>query len=68
MRNDFLESAADVGGGGDVVHVGELTVQVNVAHLAVKEAKTDGSAVVDGLELGEAMRGDGIGVEPGKPV
>ncbi len=57
IGKDFGEAAAKMAGDRDVVHLGQTLVDADVAQVAVEEAEADGCAVVDGMELGEALGG-----------
>jgi hypothetical protein len=54
-RHDLGDVAAEMGGDWEMVHLGEALVDADVAEVAVDEAEADGDAVVDGVELGEAL-------------
>ncbi len=59
-RMDFGEGPAKVPGYGDIVHLGQPFVDADVAEIAVEKAEANGRAVVDGMELGEALSGKGL--------
>ncbi len=56
--DDFGDVAAEVRGDGEVVHLGEALVHADEAEVAIEVAEADGDAVVDGVELGEALGGE----------
>jgi hypothetical protein len=60
---DLRDVAAEVGGDGEMVDLGEAFVDADVAEIAVEEAEADGDSVVDGVELGEALGGKGLEAE-----
>jgi len=57
---DFRDVTSKVRGDGEVVDLGETFVDADVAEVAIKITKADGDAVVDGIELGEALGGQGF--------
>ena len=57
VGEDFGDVAAEVGGDGEIVHLGEAFVDADVTEVAIEEAEADGDSVVDGVELGEALGG-----------
>ena len=52
---DFGDVTSEVGGDGEIVYLCEALVDADVAEVAIEEAEADGNAVVDGVELGEAL-------------
>jgi len=61
--HDLGDIAAEVGGYGDVMHLGEALVDADVAEVAIDEAEADRDTVVDGVELGEALGGESFEAE-----
>src|SRR6185312_16200030 len=60
IGNNFRNASTEMIGDGHLVHLGEPLVDADVAQIRVEEAEPDGSAVVDGLQLREALRGHGF--------
>jgi hypothetical protein len=58
LRHHFGDVAAEVRGDWKVVHLCEALVDTDVAQVAIEVAESDGDAVVDGIELGEALGGE----------
>jgi hypothetical protein len=56
----LLDGLTEMGGDGGTVHLAEAEVDADVAEVAIEEAEADGGAVVDGLQLGEALGGKGF--------
>ena len=54
---------AEVGCDGKIVYLGEALVDADVAEVAIDKAEADGDAIVDGVELGEALGGEGLEAE-----
>ena len=49
---------AEVRGDGKVVYLGEALVDADETQVAIEKAEADGDAIVDGVELGEALGGE----------
>jgi hypothetical protein len=62
-RHDLRDVTAEVGCDGDVMHLCEALVDADIAQIAIDEAETDGDAVVDGVELREALSGESFEAE-----
>ena len=60
---DFRDVAAQVGGDGEMVDLGEAFVDADVAEVMVEETEADGDSVIDGVELGKALGGKGLEAE-----
>lgn len=60
MGVDFGEGTAEMPGNGDAVHLGQVLVDADVAEAAIEEAEADRRAVVDSMELGQALGGKGL--------
>jgi hypothetical protein len=58
--HDLGDVSTEMSGDGKVVHLRKAFVDADVAEVAIDEAETDGRAVVDGVELGEALGGQGF--------
>lgn len=60
VGNDLADGAADVLGGGKAVGGGEHVVDADVAQVTIDKAKADGSGIVDGIEFGQVLIGEGF--------
>jgi hypothetical protein len=60
IRNYFAYGAADVFGGGEAVAGGEHVVDADVTQFAIDKAEADGSGVIDGIEFGQVLGGEGF--------
>ncbi len=60
IGDDFGNGPSEVCGDRQVVNLCEALVQADKTEIAIEEAEADGSAVVDGIELGEALGGQGF--------
>ena len=68
VGNDFGDGFAEVRADGSAIHFCEAAVDADVAHAAIEEAEADGGSVVDGLDLREALGGEGFVSDEGVAV
>src|SRR5579863_5136799 len=48
------------------VHVGELLIEIDISQVAIEESEPDRGAIIDGLELCEALRWQSFKVAHGE--